>query len=163
MGDSLSQAFQYNRWANLHILKVCSTLDDRQLQLASPGTYGTIAATLQHLLAAEQRYVRRLTGAEPRLSEMDEFPGVARLEEHAERSGQDLIDAAGEVDPNGTYESRRGDEPVRIKNWVVVSQAIHHGNDHRTQICTILSQNGISVEDINVWAYAESVDGYEAI
>ena len=163
MSDALLDAFRYNRWANLHLLDICSSLPEQQLQLTAPGTYGTIAATLQHLLAAEQRYVRRLLGSEPRLSESDQFPGVASLKQHAERSGQDLIEAADKVDGAGSYEGRREEEPVRIKNWVVITQAIHHGNDHRTQICTILGQNGISVDDIDVWAYGDSADGYAAV
>ena len=60
MGPLLIEAFRYNKWANLHLLDVCSGLSDEQLQLTVPGTYGTIAATLMHLLAAEQRYLRRL-------------------------------------------------------------------------------------------------------
>ena len=157
MNDVLLQAFRYNRWANLHILDICSTLDERQLQLTAPGTYGTIAATLQHLLAAEQRYVRRLTGSEPRLSEEEAFPGVAGLTEHARRSGDDLIESAG-VDPNGSTE----DGQMRVKHWVVINQAIHHGNDHRTQICTILGQNGVSCGEMDVWAFGEVSGGYEA-
>ena len=154
----LLQAFRYNRWANLHVLDICSTLDERQLELTAPGTYGTIAATLQHLLAAEQRYVRRVLGSEPRLSEKDDFPGVARLSEHAVRSGDDLIEAA-KVDPDGS--TPRGETGV-VKHWVVMAQAIHHGNDHRTQICTILGQNGISCGEMDVWAYGEVAGGYEA-
>jgi uncharacterized damage-inducible protein DinB len=161
MSTALLDAFRYNRWANLHLLDICSTLDDEQLQLTTPGTYGTVAATLQHLLAAEQRYARRLVGTEPRLSEDDEFPGVDNLKEHAQRSGQDLIDGAGKADPDGTYEGKREGQPIRIKNWVVITQAIHHGNDHRAQVCTILGHNGISVEDIDVWAYGEKNQGYE--
>ena len=153
----LLQAFRYNRWANLHILDICSTLDERQLQLTAPGTYGTIAATLQHLLAAEQRYVRRLTGSEPRLSEKDRFPGVEGLTEHARRSGGDLIESAG-VDPHGSTE----DGQMRVKHWVVINQAIHHGTDHRTQICTILGQNGVSCGEMDVWAFGEVSGGYEA-
>ena len=42
------------------------------------------------------------------------------------------------------------------------TQAIHHGNDHRTQICTILGQNGISVGDLDVWAFGEATGGAEA-
>jgi len=161
MSAVLPDAFQYNRWANLHLLDVCSTLDDGQLQLTAPGTYGTIAATLQHMLAAEQRYAKRLVGTEPQLSENDDFPGVAALKEHAQRSGQDLIDGAAKADRDGTYEGKREGQPIRIKNWVVITQAIHHGNDHRAHVCTILGQNGISVEDIDVWAYAETHQGYE--
>jgi uncharacterized damage-inducible protein DinB len=155
--DVLRQALRYNRWANLQLLDVCAALGDEQLQLSSPGTYGTIADTFQHLLAAEQRYLRRLVGIEAQLSEKDEFAGIARLREHAERSGQTLIDALGRFDPEGTSEGR-GDRAV--KHWLVMTQAIHHGNDHRTHICTILGQNGISYGDLDVWAFGETNDGY---
>ena len=153
MSAVLPDAFQYNRWANLHLLDVCSTLDDGQLQLTTPGTYGTIAATLQHMLAAEQRYAKRLVGTEPRLSENDDFPGVAALKEHAQRSGQDLIDGAAKADRDGTYEGKREGQPIRIKNWVVITQAIHHGNDHRTQVCSTLGALELPLPEIDGWDF----------
>ena len=36
---------------------------------------------------------------------------------------------------------------------VVLAQAIHHGTDHRSQICTALSALGIEPPEIDVWAY----------
>jgi uncharacterized damage-inducible protein DinB len=35
----------------------------------------------------------------------------------------------------------------------MVVQALHHGNDHRTQICTVLSTNGYESPDLDVWTY----------
>jgi uncharacterized damage-inducible protein DinB len=32
-------------------------------------------------------------------------------------------------------------------------QAIHHGNDHRTQVCTTLGTLGLEVPDLDGWAY----------
>ena len=157
MSDFLVQALRYNRWANLKLLDVCAALTAEQLQLSSPGTYGSIAATWQHLLAAEQRYLRRLVGFSPQISEKDEFPGIPMLREHAERSGEELIDSAGKVDPDQTSP---GGEGNAVKHWLVMTQAIHHGNDHRTQICTILGQNGISYGDLDVWAFGQTDDGY---
>src|ERR1700688_4558876 len=46
------ETFRYHRWANLHLLDVSESLTDDQLQLTAPGTYGTVATTWQHLLAA---------------------------------------------------------------------------------------------------------------
>jgi uncharacterized damage-inducible protein DinB len=157
MSDFLVQALRYNRWANLQLLDVCSKLSDEQLQLSSPGTYGTIASTWQHLLAAEQRYLRRLVGFEPQISESDSFPGIDTLMRQAAESGDRLIGAAGKVAPDGTsaHQARGG-----VKHWVVMAQAIHHGNDHRTHICTILGQNGISYGDLDVWAFGVMNDGY---
>jgi uncharacterized damage-inducible protein DinB len=157
MSDFLVQALRYNRWANLQLLDVCSKLSDEQLLLSSPGTYGTIASTWQHLLAAEQRYLRRLIGYEPQISESDPFPGIATLKEHAAASGDRLIGAAGKAAPDGTSAHRDGGA---VRHWVVMAQAIHHGNDHRTHICTILGQNDISYGDLDVWAFGVTNEGY---
>ena len=156
MSDFLVQALRYNRWANLQLLDVCSSLSPEQLQLESSGTYGTIAATWQHLVAAEQRYLRRMVGFEPTVSEKDDFPGLATLKEEAARSGDELIASAGTVDPDATSPGNGGG----VKHWLVMVQAIHHGNDHRTHICSILGQNGISYGDLDVWAYGDKNDGY---
>ena len=157
MGELFLQALRYNRWANLQLLDVCAQLTDDQLEMSSAGTYGSIEATWLHLLAAEQRYLRRLVGFEPQLSEEDPFPGIAALKEHARRSGDALVDAAGHIDPNGTSTARDDWAP---KHWLVINQAIHHGNDHRTHICTILGQNGISYGGLDVWTFGDSNDGY---
>ena len=156
MGPLLIEAFRYHRWANLHLLDVCGGLPEEKLQLSAPGTYGTIAATLLHLLGAEQRYLRRLIGGEPEISEHDEFPGVPALRLMAERSGDQLIDVAGRITGEDVTDTQRRDERVRLHLGVVLLQAMHHGNDHRTHICTILGQNGIEYGDMDVWAYGEA-------
>ena len=157
MSDFLVQALRYNRWANLQLLNVCSELSDEQLQLSSPGTYGTIASTWQHLLAAEQRYLRRLVGFEPLVSETDAFPGFDALIQQAAESGEQLIAAAGKTAPDATSPDGNGGG---VRHWVVMTQAIHHGTDHRTHICTILGQNGILYGDLDVWAFGVTNDGY---
>ena len=155
--DLLLQALRYNRWANLQLLDVCAGLTEEQLELSSPGTYGSISSTWQHLLAAEQRYLRRLIGFDPQLSEDDEFPGIATLKEHAEKSGDALIASVGKFNADDTTPGR---DELSVRNWVVMAQAIHHGNDHRTHICTILGQNRIDYGGLDVWAFADTNDGY---
>lgn len=153
MGPLWIEAFRYHRWANMHLLDVCAKLTDEQLQLTSPGTYGTISATWMHLLAAEQRYLRRFGGSEPQMSERDEFPGIGALKEHAARTGDELIEAAGRITPDDVIDAKYGNEPVRLHLGVVIIQALHHGNDHRTHICTILGHHGLPYGDMDVWAY----------
>ena len=150
------EAFRYHKWANLHVLAVCARLSDDQLLLTTPGTYGTVAATLQHLLAAEQRYLRRLAGHEPQLNEHDQFPGVAALRALADRSGDQLIDAAGRLTGGKVIETQYGEQRVKIDPGVVLIQAMHHGNDHRTHICSMFGAHGIDYGDMDVWAYGEA-------
>jgi len=161
LDELLIEAFRYNKWANLHLLDICAKLSGEQLQLNAPGTYGTIAATFLHLLSAEQRYLRRLTpGSKPDINERDpKPPGLAKLREHAVRSGDQLIEAAGRITPNDTIDEERDGRQMRLHLWVVLVQAMHHGNDHRTHICTILGAHDIPYGDVDVWAYGESIGG----
>lgn len=157
MDDIWRDALLYNRWANLELLDQCASLSEEQLQLTVPGTYGTIAASWLHILAAEQRYVRRLTGVEPVLSEREAFPGVAALKEHARRSGDALVTAAERLGPSDTTEVDYDGHTVRLRKSLLVVQAIHHGNDHRTQIGTIMLSHALRLVDIDVWAYGLGV------
>jgi uncharacterized damage-inducible protein DinB len=154
----LIEAFRYHKWANLHLLDVCARLSDEQLQLTSPGTYGTIAATLLHLVAAEQRYAVRFTGGKPAINERDGFPGVAKLRSLAAATADQLIDAAGK-DKQKVVEVDWPEGKFKLDLGVVIIQALHHGNDHRTHICTILGHHDIAYGDMDVWAYGHATGG----
>lgn len=155
----LIEACRYNKWANLQLLDVCAKLPAEQLQLTAAGTYGTIAATFQHMLSAEQRYVRRFGAGDPRIRESDPFPGLAVLREYAVRSGDQLIEAAGRLTGDETSEGKDEHGIFRVKLNVILVQALHHGNDHRTQICTILGHHDIPYGEMDVWAYGEATGG----
>jgi uncharacterized damage-inducible protein DinB len=159
MDELLGQAFRYHRWANLRLLDVCASLQPKQLKLTVPGTYGTIADTWQHLLSAEQRYLYRLGGPRPQLNERSRFPGIARLKRHAERTADGLIAAAGRVKPGAARDFTFRSGRVRLSLWVIAVQALHHGNDHRTHVCSVLGANGIEYGELDVWAFGAATGG----
>ena len=162
MGPVLIEAFRYNKWANLHLLDVCAKLSDEQLQLTSPGTFGTIAATLLHMLVAEQRYIWRFDGKEPQLREKDGYPGIAALRGHAERSGDRFVAEAGRLKADNAGETKLREGETKAPLSMIFVQALHHGNDHRTHVCTILGQHEIPYGDMDVWAYGEAIGAYQA-
>jgi uncharacterized damage-inducible protein DinB len=155
----LIEAFRYHRWANLYLLDVCAELPEEELHLTVPGTYGTIAATFQHMAAGEQRYARRFGAGDPLIRESDEFPGLAVLREHLARSTDHLIDAAGRIKGDETSPGKDESGTFTVQLGIVIVQALHHGNDHRTQICTILGHHGIPYGDMDVWAYGAAIGG----
>jgi uncharacterized damage-inducible protein DinB len=150
------EAFRYNKWANLHLLDVCAKLSNDQLHSTAPGTYGTVADTFLHMLAAEQRYLARFGAGKPQIKEGDEFPGIALLKQHATTSGDKLIEAATRVTPEDTIDENRHGRLSQLHLGVVIIQALHHGNDHRTHICTILGHHQIPYGEMDVWAYGEA-------
>jgi uncharacterized damage-inducible protein DinB len=155
MSTRLLDFFTYNCWANLRLLDACAALSDAQLDATMTGTYGSVRETLMHLFSSEEGYVRRwnFTGERPAppLKEFTTFPGFDELRRRAERSGKELRAIAEQTDlseilhlDDGTY-----DAPV----IVVLIQAINHGIDHRSQIATLLSQQGIELPALDGWAY----------
>jgi hypothetical protein len=101
--------------------------------------------------------LRRLAGTQPEISERTPAPSLAVLREHAVSSGDGLIEAARHVTPDQTIDEERDGRPMRLRLGVVLVQAMHHGNDHRTHICTILGYHDIPYGDMDVWAYGLSI------
>jgi hypothetical protein len=110
------------------------------------------------MVAAEQRYAARFTGATPAINEDDEFPGLAKLRELASESADQLISAAGNGKP-GVVEVDWPEGKFNLDLTVVIVQSLHHGNDHRTHICTILGQYDIPYGDMDLWAYGTATGG----
>ena len=100
MTTGLPDFFKYNLWANLRLLDACAQLSDAQLDATTKGTFGSVRETLMHLFAAEEGYVRDITGTAPtpRLEELTTFAGFDELRRRAERSGKELITIAEQRD-----------------------------------------------------------------
>ena len=45
---------------------------------------------------------------------------------------------------------------------VILTQLVHHGSEHRTQITTILGANGIEPPPLSAWAYGRAAGISEA-
>ncbi len=146
----LRRFFGHHLWASERLLETCKELSPEQLALSAPGTYGSLAATLDHLLSADRSYLSRLTGGRPQPPLEADGPGP--LLEHLARQREGWFDYLDSGPDFGAMVERRegGHSPA----WVVVLQAIHHGNDHRTHAGTVLLSHRLGLIDIDVWGYA---------
>src|SRR5262245_12997501 len=74
MAHALHDPVRHNAWANTQLLELCRGLDQQTLHASVPGTYGTILATLRHIIYCEINLLERLLDREPsdpwRLGEM---------------------------------------------------------------------------------------------
>ena len=154
----LTDAFEHHSWATLRLLDVCLALDDAQLATSVPGTYGSILETLRHLVGADNGYLFRCSGERTPLID-EEGMDVAQLRDAMAgdaESWRELI-ARGDLDPD-TDIMRRNDDgsefhaPLGIR----LAQVLHHGTDHRSQVCTALTSLGIEPPLIDVWDFGEA-------
>ena len=150
----IDRMFECNLWANSELIKLCGTLSEEQLVAEVEGVYGRIQPTLAHIIGAEGRYLKRLTGTQLWGEEVDwQNLSLDDLLEMAQQSGSGLIAAAGAVDPTVRHDSEWGP----FYNWTVVLQALYHGIEHRTQIKRILTHLGVEHPELASWDYGESL------
>ncbi len=157
MGHGLHDPARHNAWTTGQVLALCLELDASTLQSTVPGTYGWIIETLKHVIDPVASYLFRLTGAwSEHPWRRDEVVGLDVLAERADllaTTWEQLL--TGEVDSERLGEARSDrDEVFAVPAGVFITQALHHANEHRAQICTILGTLGHEPRDVSAWGYA---------
>ena len=157
MGHGLDDLARHNAWATAQTLEVCRGVEEPALNATTPGTYGTIIETLRHVINSEASYLFRLTGAWSKYPwRRDEAVGLDVLAERAAMLAavwEQFL--AGDVDSERLGEARDSDTEVyAVRAGVFITQALHHANEHRAHICTILGALGYEPPDVSAWEYA---------
>jgi uncharacterized damage-inducible protein DinB len=151
----LADAFAHHVWATDKLLEACDKLDVEQLGTTVPGTYGSIIETLRHTVGADVSYLVLLSDG--KVSDVDEYgldiPALRATMRELGPVWQWLV--AQDLDPDRSYVRTREDGSTSAAPLGVrLAQVIHHGTDHRSQVCTALSSLGIEPPEIDVWAWA---------
>lgn len=157
MNDGLVDAFRHNAWATRELLAVCAGLTPDQLATGLIGTQGTISEMLWHTVSSDASYCRRLTGKEPSFDRRtDDPPSVAAMSAYNdELEGRWLAFLATPFDAERTFVIPWDDGVDRdVPAGVILAQALHHANEHRSQVATILTQIGVTPPEWGVWEFA---------
>ena len=155
MNQGLLEAFRLNAWATKTLIAACRDLSIERL--THPGArYGSILATLNHVVLSDAGYVASLTGIRPQWAtdgnETRDFGELEARVDETTRLWEKLLSEPLDTErlvtlDKGTYECDAG---------IVVAQALHHGNAHREQVCAALKRIGIEPPDVQPWAYADA-------
>lgn len=158
MNDGLIDGFRHNAWATRVLLETCADLTPAQRSRTVEGTQGTIIQTLWHLISADAGYCTRLTGIEPAWDrKASSPPSIAELAAMNDDLEQRWL---------AYFETPFNAEQIFVIQWVgnevrdvpagiILMQALHHGNEHRSQIATVLTQIGIEPPGWGLWEFAE--------
>jgi uncharacterized damage-inducible protein DinB len=153
----LADAFGHHCWATIRLLEACEPLTEDQLATVVDGTFGSMILTLRHVVAGDRGYLTLLSDALPDVDE--ESLDIAAMKNVMTENApvwQDVV-AAPDVErdvirhrPDGS----KSHAPLGIR----LAQVIHHGTDHRSQVCTGLTNLGIVPPDLDVFDYGR-LDG----
>jgi uncharacterized damage-inducible protein DinB len=153
-GSVVVTLFAHNTWANLKLLDFCEQLSDAELDATAIGCFGSIRATLAHIVGAEVSYVVRVNGKQPPHALVrGQFPGFVVLKDVARWAGDELLQLALSARKETIVQEREGALSCEYPLASLIVQEITHATEHRTQIAAIITQLGLEPTDMSVWQY----------
>ena len=150
----LDDAFAHDAWASVTLIDACSLLTPAQVDTLVPGTDRSILRTLRHQVGSHQFYLG-LLGQDDILTIDEDRAQLAELRRAAQAYGEAWLRFVAQNPPAETM-VRDVDEAGWKRDASIglrLAQAIHHGTDHRSQICTALTLLGVEPPDLSVWAF----------
>ncbi|MEP6973204.1 MAG: DinB family protein [Actinomycetota bacterium] len=156
----LADAFGHHVWATQQLIDSCLALDAEQLETGVPGTYGSILKTQRHLVGSDAWYLLCIT-ADPAHQIDEDHMDLAQLRAAIGDDGAAWSRLLAEdVDPDAVLREVDDEDGYEKQATLGIrlAQALHHGTDHRSQICTALSTLGVGPPAIDVWDYGVVVD-----
>jgi uncharacterized damage-inducible protein DinB len=145
--SDLSAPIAYDNWATETFAAFCAALTPEQRALTTPGPMGTIAATLIHLVGAKERYAASLQGTVPPEDAVRETTttDLGQVVGRAKKLSEWFAAyAGGQIDLDRIIERRGADgSTMHLPVGILIAQFLHHGNEHRAQLGSILGAHGI--------------------
>jgi uncharacterized damage-inducible protein DinB len=143
----------YNRWQNQNLYGAADGLSDGARKEARGAWFGSIHATLNHLLWADQMWMNRFAGTpKPKAPSIPQ--SVAMYESwddlKRERAAFDrvIIDWGERLDPawlegDLTWFSSVLEREMTMPKWLLVTHVFNHQTHHRGQVHCMLTQAGV--------------------
>jgi uncharacterized damage-inducible protein DinB len=140
----------YNSWINDKLYTACAALPDEERKRDRAAFFGSIHATLNHLLLADSIWMGRFEGKPFAVRSLDQELYASFDELRAQRHGMDarierwaggLTQAA--LESKLEFTSMITKETRAPTLWKIVAHFFNHQTHHRGQITALLSQAGV--------------------
>ena len=139
----------YNAWANRVLYAAASELSEVELHRDTGAFFGSVFATLSHILTADRVWLNRFTGEGPKPKALDEKPYkefknlmAARVEEDARIMRTIETLTPEKLEAPFTYTPVTSPELVTHKLWPALTHFFNHQTHHRGQVHAGLTSMG---------------------
>ena len=147
---------RYNRWQNRSLVQAASTLTNSERWLDRGAFFGSIAATLNHILWDDQVWLARLSGDSERADAIgqrhpytdapEDWSDYVRERERLDESIAKWAQGLTQSDLEGRIEWMRGEEPMSATHGFYVVHLFNHQAHHRGQVHAMLAAAGATPE-----------------
>ncbi len=140
--------FRHLAWASAYVFDQIAHQSDASLKLTAPNDDWSVGEILEHLTATTARFADLLDNKGNTPTEVPTTSAEVRaLKELSASFDVRLREAA--KSPVGFVEFQRGGRTIRRDREIILTQAIHHATEHRTQIAGIFANHGMKVIDLD--------------
>ncbi len=158
--DLICKFAAYNTWINSKIFNLSLELSDSIRKEDLNAFFKSIHGTLNHILLADRRWMRRLTNKFERYSSYDSmgelipetsldqelYSNFNQLFQERTKTDRDIENWATcleqiDIDKELSYVNTLGKQTE--PKWWAIAQLFNHQTHHRGQVTTLLSQMGI--------------------
>lgn len=151
---TMIEFFQYNHWANQELMSLCTNLSDEIITTSIPGSYGSIRATFAHILQAEISFLKRIQGVYPEPGfNWEDNPSLSQMMAYEAILNEALLDTLRRVPATQNVHEEDDHWTFNYQARLIFMSVVYHGIAHRTDITTVLNNQGIRLPDIDVWGY----------
>ena len=150
---------RYNAWMNERIYALLTRLDDAKRKMPRGAFFGSIHDTLAHIARSEAGYLHRIRTGQPlRRDASAPVPSIDDLLASIRESGQALVDVAPSVTAGDSVTIDWEGSPRAVPCVILLTQAINHATEHRSQVMATLTQIGIEPPSVDGWTYFAEKD-----
>ena len=140
---------RYNRWFNGQLLAACKELTDSQRKQDMQAFFGSIHATLNHILLADKLWLGRFSGQPFAVTGLDQqlhddFDALCEDRRQTDQAISRIVSATTSWESNLTFTDTFG-VTREIPTHQAIGHIFNHATHHRGQITTLLAQLGVDV------------------
>ena len=154
----LDDSMAHHIWATQRLIDFCEALTPEQLRTPAPGTYGSILATFTHMVSSDGWYLTFFRDWTNTIDDENTDVTLAELRSAITATGAAWMELlAGDLDPDTDMVEHGDGWDFHAPLGIRINQVIHHGTDHRSQICTALTSLGVEPPGIDLWDFGEAI------
>ena len=138
--------YEFNSWANARTRQAVESLSEEKLYVDMKNSFGSIHATLVHLVGAENVWLQRMNRVESVFIKTEQYPKYDLLKtkwKEVEEGWQKFISSLPEetLQHTITFKNLKGEEVTDVV-WMALQHIVNHSTYHRGQITTMVRQAG---------------------
>src|SRR5216684_4874574 len=150
---------RYNEWQNANLYGAADQLADAERRCERGAFFGSIHATLDHLLWGDQIWMSRFAGTpKPEggiKGSVSRHPDWQELKRERAAFDRLIIEWASSLDPHWlagdlAYFSGAAGREIKKPKWLLLTHMFNHQTHHRGQVHCLLTQSGAKPGDTDL-------------